>query len=57
MKIILPFCPVLSINTFSLNIYIYYLQKNLLSWEVRIYHISWRHLQVNSNPHETKNRI
>jgi len=60
MKNMLPSCPVLSINTFFTEILstVHHLtKKNLLSWDLHIYQISRRHIQVDSNPHETKNRI
>jgi hypothetical protein len=59
MKNMLPSCPVLSINIFFTEILntVHHLTKKLLSWNVHIYQNSRRHIQVDSNLHETKNRI
>jgi len=58
MKNMLPSCPVLSINILFTEILntVHHLIKNLLPWDIYIYQISRRHLQVDGNPHKTKNR-
>ena len=59
IKNVLPSCPVLSINIFFTEILnaVHHLTKTFISWDVHIYQISRRNIQVDSNPHETKNQI